>query len=131
MATKQNAATPKTTTSPVVQPSVETSNIERMKSQRAELDKQIKAAGDEQKRLRAQAKALTTKSLAQIVVEQEQTPIELWMASTLVAWIGKRVRAGQDFDAAADAVFAEFRQFVAQTLESRDAARATQKNATE
>jgi len=91
----------------------------RMKADRAALDAKIKEAAATQRAANVAKKAATVKTLDQIVAQQDSEGIALWMASTLVARVGQRTRAGQDFDVAAEAVFAEFRQFVASELDRR------------
>src|SRR5258708_12562196 len=94
MATKQTNAN--TVTSPVVQ-TPESANVERLKSQRAELDAQIKAAGAETRRLRAEQKAASVKSLAQVVSEQEAAMIASpWMTRHTTSMLPQRLKARHD-----------------------------------
>ncbi len=127
MATKQTSA--KTVTSPLVQ-TPESANVERLKSQRAELDAQIKAAGAETRRLRAEQKAASVKSLAQVVSEQEAAmTASPWMARHITSMVAQRIKAGQDRDSAIEALLDLYRQHIVMALDWRAEQRATQKNA--
>ena len=127
MATKQTSA--KTVTSPVVQ-TLESANVERLKSQRAELDAIIRAAGAETRRLRAEKKAASVKSLAQVVSEQEAAmTASPWMARHITAMVAQRIKAGQDRESAIEALLDLYRQHIVMALDWRAEQRATQKNA--